>query len=76
MLTPTYPKEPWFIIKPEDQFIVKGKPAYLVCVAKNASEVLFKCNGLWLGKNTYHSITDNRDPNTEIKYFFSLFSCL
>ena len=67
MVSPTPVIEPRFVIKPEDQSILKDKAVHLVCAVENASDVLFKCNGLWLGKETYHSIEERRDPETGVK---------
>ena len=57
--------EPKFITQPEDQYIVKNKPAFLTCEVQNATKVLFKCNGKWLGRGTIHSNTVIRNKETE-----------
>jgi len=39
---------PRFVEHPQDQFIVKDDPVTLSCGARDAEDVRFKCNGIWM----------------------------
>ncbi|KAG7299651.1 hypothetical protein JYU34_016640 [Plutella xylostella] len=54
---------PYFLLEPENTYVVKNKPATLKCRAANTLEVYFKCNGIKTQALNFEFV----DPHTGVR---------
>ncbi|XP_026318665.1 netrin receptor UNC5C-like isoform X2 [Hyposmocoma kahamanoa] len=67
---------PIFLLEPKNSFVLKTKPALLLCRAANALQVFFKCNDIRTDKTVQLEFVD---PHTGVRmvdeYFGGKYSC-